>query len=67
MDLEKNADEVAALAMVTAGITVITAGAIVSMVYQSTLDWDKLLLVAGALLSPGASYLFGKSQPKTSA
>jgi len=64
MDLEKNADEIAALSMIFAGITMVMTMVFATLFYDATMEKDTLDSIGTIFVGAGAIYLFGKSKPK---
>ncbi|RLG67762.1 hypothetical protein DRN93_03930 [archaeon] len=62
--LSENADELAALMLVGAGIFLILAAGVSVVLLGKSLDIKEVLAVASTVFGSGTSYLFGKSQPK---
>jgi len=64
MNFTDSVDEIVALCMSLAGIAVLIGGLYAICIITCELAIEDLLLVAGALIGPSSSYLFGKSVPK---
>lgn len=64
MDLERDADELAALGMVFSGIAILLFGTVAAFIFNVEFNSENLLLIGNALLLPASGYLFGKSKPK---
>lgn len=64
MKFSENVDEIVALIMAVAGVTVLMAGSTAIFILDTVVIVEELLLISGALLGPSTGYLFGKSQPK---
>ncbi|RLC33802.1 hypothetical protein DRH14_04290 [Candidatus Shapirobacteria bacterium] len=62
--LQENADELAALIFVITGILVAIVGIYAKFVKGIEIDLKEILMAFNGTSSPGATYLFGKSQPK---
>lgn len=64
MKFSENVDEIVALIMAVAGVTVLMAGSTAIFILDTVVIVEELLLISSALLGPSTGYLFGKSQPK---
>lgn len=63
MDIEKTADELAALAMIGAGITIIVVSIFATLFTSATVDVSMVEKLGGILITLPSGYLFGKSRP----
>jgi hypothetical protein len=57
-------DEIVALCMSLAGIAILSGGSYAIFCMACEVAVEELMLIAGALIGPSTSYLFGKSVPK---
>ena len=64
MKFSENVDEIVALIMAVAGVSVLLLGTYTVFILGIDLAMEELLLISSALLGPSTGYLFGKSQPK---
>lgn len=64
MNLERDADELAALAMIAAGIIIITASVFGTLFFGATIEVESVEKLGGLLTAAPALYLFGKGNPK---
>ncbi|MFV9676124.1 MAG: hypothetical protein ACNYVW_00475 [Methanosarcinales archaeon] len=64
MDLEQHADEVAALACVSAGIIVILTSVFATLFANSTIEFGEVEQLALLLIGAPSLYLFGKGNPQ---
>ena len=63
MDLEKNADELAALMLILAGITIVGTTIIASLFLGTTTEIALIEKIGGWMFVLPTGYLFGKSKP----
>jgi hypothetical protein len=63
MNLERDADEIAALMMIIAGIMVITTSVFAQLFFNATIDVGTVEKLGGLLTALPAAYLFGKGNP----
>jgi hypothetical protein len=61
---EFGTDEIVALCMSLAGITVLLGGLYSICILTCEISIEEILLIGNALLLPSTGYLFGKSVPK---
>ncbi len=64
MYLQENADEIAALSMIFAGIAIMSIGAVTIFILGIEIEITDVVLMGNALLLPASGYLFGKTTPK---
>lgn len=63
MNLERDADEIAALACIFAGITVITTSVLAQLFFSATIELETVEKLGGLLTAAPMLYLFGKGHP----
>jgi hypothetical protein len=64
MKFSENVDEIVALIMAVAGVSVLLLGTYTVFILSINIAVEELLLISSALLGPSTGYLFGKSVPK---
>lgn len=63
INLERDADEIAALAMILAGIVVVTTSVFAQLFWGATIEVQTVEKLGGLLILGPAGYLFGKGNP----
>jgi len=63
LNLERDADEIAALALVITGIATVMAMVFASLIFGTTVDKEIMDSIGKVFIIFGAGYLFGKGRP----
>lgn len=64
INLERDADEIAALACIFAGIAVITTSVVAQLFFGATIEVETVEKLGGILTAAPMLYLFGKGHPQ---
>ena len=63
INLERDADELAALALIMAGITIVTTSVFGALFFGATMEMEVIEKIGGWMFILPTAYLFGKSRP----